>query len=426
MAQHTIKGVFSPAKDYEVALLYKVTPTVSKYITNADVKKDGSFLFKLDSTATKGMYRIVYGVPQEDFNFDVIYNKKEDIVLTFNSETGVSFQSSSENKLLTSYTQSMSMITNSISKFYREKSKDTLALKSIFKTQRETQANYEKLAKGTIALSFIKANKPYIPKTFEDVHTYVNNLETHYFDAVDFNNTTLQSSNFLEQRMSNYVFGISNKELDEVANYKKNIDVFCAAMKEAPAEVKRILLVNLWQQMVDLKQERVANHISETYLIPIAKGLNDTELVNALTLFRNVSIGRKAPDFSFEVFESGKKVTKKLSELQTAKKYVIVFWSSTCSHCLSEIPQLETYIKKQPKNSIQVIAIALEDEGSHWKEEIKKFPDFTHVYGKGKWDNKIGDAYGVTSTPTYFVLDKDKRITAKPYDIEALKSYLNK
>ena len=43
LAQHTIKGVFTPAKDYKVVLLYKVTPTVSEYITNAEIQKDGSF-----------------------------------------------------------------------------------------------------------------------------------------------------------------------------------------------------------------------------------------------------------------------------------------------------------------------------------------------------------------------------------------------
>ena len=100
LAQHTISGVFSPAKDYKVALLYKVTPTVSEYVSNAEVQKDGSFQFNLDSAAASGMYRIVYAVPQEDYNFDVIYNGKEDIVLSFNAETGVDFKSSSENKLL--------------------------------------------------------------------------------------------------------------------------------------------------------------------------------------------------------------------------------------------------------------------------------------------------------------------------------------
>jgi protein-disulfide isomerase len=45
--------------------------------------------------------------------------------------------------------------------------------------------------------------------------------------------------------------------------------------------------------------------------------------------------------------------------------------------------------------------------------------------GFGKWDNEIGNSYNVTSTPTYFVLDKDKKIMAKPYDFEALKKILN-
>ena len=73
LGQNTIKGTFSPAEDYNVALLYKVTPTLSEYITNSEVKANGTFEFNLDSTATKGMYRVVYAVPQEDYNFDVIY-----------------------------------------------------------------------------------------------------------------------------------------------------------------------------------------------------------------------------------------------------------------------------------------------------------------------------------------------------------------
>ena len=100
LAQHSIKGVFSPAKNYEVVLLYKVTPTVSEYIKNTEINNDGSFQIQLDASAEAGIYRIVYAVPQEDYNFDVIYNAKEDIELAFNAETGVTFKTSSENKLL--------------------------------------------------------------------------------------------------------------------------------------------------------------------------------------------------------------------------------------------------------------------------------------------------------------------------------------
>ena len=141
-AQHTIKGTFTPAEDYKIAILYKVTPTVSEYVANAELNDDGSFEIALDSTVTKGMYRLVYAMPQEDYNFDIIYNAQEDIELRFNSETGVEFLSSIENTLLTSYTNSMSMVTHSIGKFFSEQSTDTLALAKIFETQRDGQRPY--------------------------------------------------------------------------------------------------------------------------------------------------------------------------------------------------------------------------------------------------------------------------------------------
>lgn len=426
LAQNTIKGTFSPAKDYNFALLYKVTPTISDYVSNAELQEDGSFEFKLDSTNTKGMYRLVYAVPQEDYNFDIIYDGKEDIELTFNSETGVEFKKSTENKLLASYTNSMSMVTQSIGNYFSQESEDTTALKTIFKTQRETQENFEKVAKDSRALEFIKANKPYIPEEVEDVKTYINNLKKHYFDHVNFNNPILQSSNFLEERMLNYVFGMSSDSKDELENYKENIDVVYSYMKDAPKEVQRILLFDLWQQMSDLGFESIANYIAENYLMDVAVALNDQELLHALILCKNISNGNVAPDFNIEIKEKDKLVEKKLTQLEGAENYIIVFWSSTCSHCLDEVPQLQTFIKSLEKDKVKVVAIGLEDEPYKWKDLTYSYPEFIHVYGEGKWDNEIGDAYGVTSTPTYFILDTDKKIISKPVDFDALKKYFEK
>ncbi|KJD31219.1 redoxin [Tamlana nanhaiensis] len=423
LAQHTIKGVFSPAGEFRATILYKVTPTVSEYVASYELEKDGSFEIQLDSTVTKGMYRLVYALPQEDYNFDIIYNGKENIELTFNSETGVTFVKSIENKLLTSYTNSMSMITQSLSNYYGSQSKDTTALKSIFKTQKETQTNFEKAAQNTIALHFIKANKPYIPTKVENVKTYIGNLRKHYFDNIDFANTTLQSSNFLDEKMLNYVFGMSDETKDDITNYKQNISVFCKAMQKVPVKTKRIMLVDLWQQMVDLGIEPVANYISENYLMNIAVELNDQELLHTLILYKNLSNGSVAPDFSIEFKKESTVTTKKLSELKLAENYVIVFWSSTCSHCLDEIPQLHKLVKTYEKGKVKVIAIGLEDQIYGWKTLTYNYPEFIHVYGEGKWDNQIGNDYGVTATPTYFILDKDKKIITKPEDFEALKLF---
>ncbi|KAB1066896.1 TlpA family protein disulfide reductase [Tamlana haliotis] len=425
LGQHTIKGVFTPAEDYNIVLLYKVTPTISEYVTSEEVQKDGSFRFQLDSTATKGMYRLVYAIPQEDFNFDVIYNKKEDIELKFNSETGVKFVKSNENKLLASYHNSMAMVIQSITNYYKSEAKDTTALKAIFKTQKDTQLNFEKAAKNTLAHQFIKANAPYIPTKALSAEKYIGQLKAHYFDYVDFNNPTLQSSSFLEEKMLSYVFGITTPGLNDIANYKANIDVFCKAMKDASQEIKRMLLFDLWQEMVDLKQEVVANYISEKYLITIATGLKDEELVQALTLYRNISNGKKAPDFAITIGEKDKKVNTKLSALTGAENYLIVFWSSTCSHCLDEIPQLKTFVDTLEKGTVKVIAFGLEEEAdlNNWKKVIADYPEFIHVFGNGRWGNKVAHSYGVISTPTYFVLNKNKKIVEKPEHIEDVEMF---
>ena len=118
-----------------------------------------------------------------------------------------------------------------------------------------------------------------------------------------------------------------------------------------------------------------------------------------------------------------KPVLKTLSKLDEAEHYVIFFWSSVCSHCLEEIPQLREYVKTFKENQIKVIAIGLEEEPYRWKDMTYDFPDFYHVYGEGKWDNEIGNNYNVTATPTYYVLDANKKIIDKPEDIIALKKY---
>tara|TARA_R110002050_G_scaffold296815_1_gene457220 strand:- start:2420 stop:3742 length:1323 start_codon:yes stop_codon:yes gene_type:complete len=419
-SQHTIKGTFTNADEYKYALLYRILPVSNEYVANSEIKKNGSFELQLDSTASAGMYKIVYAIPKEEYNFDIIYNAKEDIELTFDSQKGISYQASNENKLMMGYTSSMSLISKSISNFFGQQSKDTLALMTIFKTQNNTQASFEEAAKGTIALQFIKANRPYVPDKFQDIKTYIKNLEAHFFDNVDFNNATLQSSSFLVERMNNYVFGMIMDSNNKTDNYKRNIDLFCLAMKDAPLAIKSSLLLQLWQRMVDSEYDSVANYISDTYLIAIAKAQNDQVLINGLIQYRNTSLQSKAPDFSLDGTDTG----KKLSDLNGSDYYVVVFWSSMCSHCMHEIPILESFVKSLKKDQIQIVAVGLEDDDKTWSKTIKEFPDFIHVIGLGKWNNAIGNKYDVTATPTYFILDKNKRIIAKPEDVEALKNFV--
>ena len=416
-AQHKISGMFAPAKEFTYAFLYHTTPKGINYIDRSKVESDGSFSIMLDSTAASGIYKIVYGIPAEDNNFDLIYDGKEDIVLNFDLDKGLEFTESNENKLWSSYTKSMELVNQAISNFYSKQSSDKNAFKDIFKTLKETQDAYENASKGTLALTFVKANRPYIPNTYENISTYSKNLKQTFLKQVDFENPLLQSSDFLTERVMAYVFGMSSHNNE---GYKKDIDHLVELMDNTNPSVKVSLLHLIWQRFADSNNETMANYVTDTYLLDLANKAGYTQLVEFLSSYKKNSIGNKAQNFEIPNYEKGTSTT--LYDLNDADQYLIVFWSSTCSHCADELPKVKEII---PENT-KVIAIGIEDDAENWQKAIENYPSFVHVLGRKKWDNEIVKAYNINATPSYIVINKDKNIIAKPYDLEALKEALKK
>ncbi|MEM5566598.1 TlpA disulfide reductase family protein [Psychroserpens sp. AS72] len=419
-AQHSIDGVFTPAEDYSYAFLYHATPTGSDYINRAQLGEDGSFSIPFDSTSTPGIYKIVYALPPEDNNFDFIYNGKESVAFTFSLDKGLEFTDSNENKLWASYIKSMDMVNRTISNFYAQESTDKKAYSDIIKTLSDTQKAYEDTSKGTLTSVFVKANSPYIPKEFEDLSTYSKNLKRTYLEHVDFENPLLQSSEFLVERVMAYVFGMSANTSNDV--YKKDVDGLMTRIGEGNTEIKTILFEMIWRRFKGMENPELANYVTDTYLLKLTELTNYDALKEQLIIYKHNAVGNKASNFDLAYTKDGETVTTTLHDLKLSDQYLIIFWSSTCGHCLDELPKVKDILAD--KTDLTVIAIGLEDEADGWQKMIGDYQSFIHVLGLGKWDNPTSDAYGIESTPSFFLLDKDKNIIAKPYDAEALKAIL--
>jgi hypothetical protein len=52
---------------------------------------------------------------------------------------------------------------------------------------------------------------------------------------------------------------------------------------------------------------------------------------------------------------------------------------------------------------------------------VKEYLEFTNILDLKKWDSQKVKDYGVTAIPSYFLLDKNKVIIAKPNDVKELK-----
>ncbi|WP_170233943.1 TlpA family protein disulfide reductase [Bizionia myxarmorum] len=418
-AQHTIKGAFTPAESYTFALLYHVTPTATNYINQAETSIDGNWTFKLDENAETGIYKVVYAVPVEENNFDVFYNGKEDISLVFDLEDGLTFTASEENMLWQTYTDSISKINGLISNYYRNEKSDTSEIIAIFEAQKSTQNHFEKVTVDKMIAPFVKSNKTYIPDGFEDVNTYSLNLKKHYFDYMEFGNPLLQSSAFLNERVIAYVMAMP----EETSYYIQAVDDVVNAIGNHE-EAQILQLESLWQSMLKNQHPDVANYISDTYLLPLAKTYNINYLIKVLEDYNKSAIGKKANNFDFTYLENNKPIKTNLYEFNTYKKTLLIFWSSGCSHCLDELPKVKTLMEKHP--DMTVLAYGLEDGVRNWNQTITQFPNFIHTYDLKKWDSPVIQTYGISATPSYFILDTDKTILAKPEHIADLEAYFSK
>ncbi len=421
-AQHTISGTFSPAADYTWLIAFQLRPGTQAYIADT-VIKEGKFALSVPEHASEGFYRLVYALPQEEYYFDVLYNGKEDIELAFNEVDGAVFIKSEENKLFNNYFRDINAKEQGIINFYSAQKTDEKEFSYLVEQLRNTQNTYENNSKGLISHNFITANKPYFPIGFESIQDYVSHKKQHYFNTLNFNDPILQHSGFLTDKVVNYVFTglplVKMSQMDSEAVMQDNINLVGEQVLATDANYKIHLFDAIWTQASIYGLNGTSDFVYNSHLKSLATNSNKQEVVDKIELHNRLRLGAIAPEITWK---NGGQIMSS-SALDSALSYILVFWSSSCFHCLNELPKLHELVKERP--NIKVIAIGLEDDDIGWKQESVKLNEFIHVISLGKWESEYGKLYAIDKTPTYFVLDMDKKISAKPTDYEELISFLN-
>ena len=147
--------------------------------------------------------------------------------------------------------------------------------------------------------------------------------------------------------------------------------------------------------------------------------IND-RLASTLKSNNSTSIGQKMPNAIFVNPIHTK--AKSLYDIKSSKK-IVVFWSSTCSHCEAELPKiLEKYEKLQTQN-IAVVGFSLDSNLDEFRSKANNYPWISDSEGKG-WYSSYGETYNINATPTYFILDADNKIISKPNHVADVLEYL--
>ncbi|MNK86959.1 Thiol-disulfide oxidoreductase ResA [compost metagenome] len=147
--------------------------------------------------------------------------------------------------------------------------------------------------------------------------------------------------------------------------------------------------------------------------------IND-RLASTIQSNKNTEIGAKFPNSVF-VNPIHAKV-KSLYDVKASKK-IVVFWSSTCSHCEAELPKLLEKYDKLKSQNIEIVGFSLDNNLDEFRSKANLYPWINDSEGKG-WYSTYGETYNIVATPTYFVLDADNKIISKPNHVGDVLDYL--
>lgn len=405
-AQHTLSGKFSPANNYEFVILYRVTPTQMVYEVNGAIEKDGTFKLTLDSSVKPGAYKLVYNLPEENNNLDIIYNGKEDISLTYSFDQGVKFESG-QNKILNDYLKKMEDVQQSIQMALKSGTTSKPTMDALIQRQLEIQSNAEKAA-DPLTLVYIQALKPYIPQQFDNKGSYEMFRKTQFFENFDFNKIELQSSGYPLELLKEYYHEFVT--LAGGTGYRAIMSDIYHEIADTDKAFQKSLLTDFYQFLMGSGRQNAANFLAQNYLIELARSQKDNELADRMQRILNTTLGATAPNFALKGFDE----SKSLYDLKDSAYYALIFWSSECSHCVEQVPQIHKEIESIPTGSLQVIAVGIEIEADNWNKMTQKFPKFINVLALDEWRDDLVQEYAVSGTPTFYIVDKNKKIVSKP------------
>ncbi|HKK42858.1 MAG TPA: redoxin domain-containing protein [Bacteroidales bacterium] len=261
------------------------------------------------------------------------------------------------------------------------------------------------------------------PDSAKWVWTY-NYTKNHYFDNIDLTDERLLRTPLLYSRLNSFFTNVLIQSPDTI---NKEVDKL---IKEVEGDYKifqfvSVYLFNHFRESQIMGQDAVMVKIADDiYLSGKADWVSDEfkrDLKRQIDLIRPNLIGKKATNI---VMDSYRGIFVSLYDID--KDFTILyFWEPDCGHCQVETPKLKAYYDQPKDYSVEVFAVCTTDDKTKWEKYIED-NKLTWINGWDPHRNSHFDYYyNVQSTPTVYILDKNKKIIAKKLPVEEIGNFID-
>lgn len=257
----------------------------------------------------------------------------------------------------------------------------------------------------------------------DDFKKQRNDMIANFFNDVDFNDLSLIPTDVL----TNKIFDFLSIQLTSDQNQEQQIMSLILAsdnvLNRASVnfEMYKFIFRFLIESFNELKINEVVDYLTR---IPYSENVECTEnQYNELlsiaefnsrarigSIAKNIS-GTTIFDESFDLYSIDNDFT------------IVYFWSYTCDHCRENIKDLKIFLDENPDFSL--VAVSVKGDLKKIKNLVKKTKLNGYFYHDGlEWNCPFVDDYAVTGTPSFYLLDKEKKIVYKPFDFNELVDFV--
>ncbi|MFC2097315.1 redoxin domain-containing protein [Bacteroidota bacterium] len=439
---YKIEVTINDLKNEELYLAYHYASKV--YVLDTVRTDENSYaLFTGEEKLEGGMY-LVY-LPNKDF-FDFLISDDQEIKFQTGIENlveNMKVTGSKENdeffkfqKYLKTSRQKQAALRNDRNKpniSQSEKDKINLELNKLNDAVNFFWDNIIETNRGSFVATFLSALKeikvPPAPVDANgqaiDQYFRYNYFVNHFFDNVDLSDPKLIRTSILNDKLERYFTKILVQSADSILPAALTI---IEKAKKGNFEVFKFIVQNIINRYSSPKimgTDAIYVAVAELYYLSgIADWISDSDLniiKERVKMIKPNLIGRTAPNL---IMESPEGETISLHDFKS-KYTILLFWDHECGHCKKTIERLKEIYPKYSDKEVRIFAVYTMENIDSWKEYIKEQNlNWTHVSDNLN-KTHFRDIYDAWANPTIYILDANKTIIAKKFDIEQLEGLLN-
>jgi peroxiredoxin len=401
-AQVELKGKITLLSGHMPAAAILRSTADESYSGTAIIDKDGNFSFTA-AVSKAGLFNLRV----MRLNYDVILSEAEkttNIAITYDGDVlkDIGTVNSKENDAYKAFETIIKLYDIKVISHFRFcENEDSCekALHELLAEYAHELSIVEKNFKGTYTAEVLCPMK--MPAISKNVKGTSDEYRAHFFDRVDFSDSTIFATTVYKDMIGEYVDYIIEPSLTKEDEF---VDYLTEHIKSNPVVLHKSSTVFLDELIRGGREKMLAIYIKWYNTDDHKAAVNNPVLDVRIKNISHVMPGQPYIDISAPDSSGTVRTLKEV--VNRSKCTMLLFWSSECPHCRDEMPQVKEYYNKYNSQGLDVYAVSLEQDPEKWQKFVyeKQLP-WTNVISGYKSDPNPAMEYVTVSTPTMVLID---------------------